>query len=192
MNTLWFRNQLKDRHLSQRGLAKLLDVDSAAVSLMLRGRRRMTMGEAHRISNILALPVTEIMREAGIKVSDDVKRVPVAAFCDSHSIVQSLAQGTHDTVIGPPDVPADSYAVQVRASGSPQDGWLMYVSSAQQTPAERIDTLCVCALADGSQVLAYVRRGYRRSAYNLIMLTDGRMVQDCAVTWASPVLWIRP
>lgn len=84
MNTLWFRNQLKDKHLSQRGLARLLDIDSAAVSLMLRGRRRMTMSEAHRISNILALPVTEIM------------------------------------------------------------------------------------------------------------LTDGRMAQDCAVTWASPVLWIKP
>lgn len=192
MNTLWFRNQLKDKHLSQRGLAKLLDVDAAAVSLMLRGRRRMTMGEAHRISNILALPVTEIMREAGIEVTDDVRRVPVAAFCDSHSAVQSLARGTHDTVIGPPDVPMDSHAVQVRAPGSPQDGWILYVSSAQYAPAERIDTLCVCALSDGSQVMAYVRRGYRRGAFNLIMLTDGRMAQDCAVTWVSPVLWIRP
>ena len=192
MNTLWFRNQLKDKHLSQRGLAKLLDVDSAAVSLMLRGRRRMTMSEAHRISNILALPVTEIMREAGIEVTDDVRRVPVAAFCDAHSTVQSLAKNTHDTVIGPPDVPADAYAVQVRASGSPQDGWLLYVSNAQHPPSERIDTLCVCALSDGGMVLAYVRRGYRRGAFNLIMLTDGRMQQDCSVTWASPVLWIKP
>lgn len=42
MNTKWFRQRLKELELSQRGLAKLLDLDAAAVSYMLRGQRRMT------------------------------------------------------------------------------------------------------------------------------------------------------
>lgn len=40
MNTKWFRDRLKGIELSQRGLAKLLDVDAAAVSYMLRGQRK--------------------------------------------------------------------------------------------------------------------------------------------------------
>jgi hypothetical protein len=36
MNTKWFRDRLRGIELSQRGLAKLLDIDAAAVSYMLQ------------------------------------------------------------------------------------------------------------------------------------------------------------
>lgn len=49
MNTRWFRDRLKGIKLSQRGLAKLLDGDAAAVSYMLRGKRKMSLQEANRI-----------------------------------------------------------------------------------------------------------------------------------------------
>ena len=57
MNTEWFRQLLSTRKLSQRGLAKLLELDPAAVSLMLRGQRKMTNEEAHQISMILGVPI---------------------------------------------------------------------------------------------------------------------------------------
>lgn len=60
MNTRWFRDRLKTIELSQRGLAKLLDVDAAAVSYMLRGKRKMTLQEANRIGQILG-----VLRELG-------------------------------------------------------------------------------------------------------------------------------
>lgn len=50
MNTEWFRQLLSTRKLSQRGLAKLMELDPAAVSLMLRGQRKMTNEEAHQVS----------------------------------------------------------------------------------------------------------------------------------------------
>ena len=43
MNTKWFWERLRGIELSQRGLTKLLDVDAAAVSYMLRGQRKMTL-----------------------------------------------------------------------------------------------------------------------------------------------------
>ena len=70
---------------------------------------------------------------------------------------------------------------------------MFYVSAGQQDPRERIDTLCLVAMHDGSQTLAYVRRGYRKDTFNLIALTDhGKLMQDSIVSWVSPVLWIRP
>lgn len=193
MNTLWFKGQLKDKHLSQRGLAKLLSLDNSAVSLMLRGKRRMTLQEAHRIAEILGVATTEVMREAGIAVEDDIRRVPVAAVADGEGGIKLLAARTHDKVTAPADVPSDAYAVQVRSPGNPKDGWVFYVSAGQQDPRERIDTLCLVAMHDGSQTLAYVRRGYRKDTFNLIALTDhGKLMQDSIVSWVSPVLWIRP
>lgn len=63
MNTRWFRDRLRGIELSQRGLAKLLDVDAAAVSYMLRGKRKMTLHEANRIAQILGVPASEVMRQ---------------------------------------------------------------------------------------------------------------------------------
>lgn len=193
MNTRWFKRQLQDKHLSQRGLAKLLDLDPAAVSLMLRGQRRMTLKEAHRIAEILGVATTEVIREAGIPVDDGIRRVPISGICGSEGIVQLLAARTHEKTIAPADVPSDSYAIQLRQPGHCKDGWLMFISAAQQEPIDRLESMNLCALHDGSQVLAYVRRGYRKETYNLTLITDAaKLLQDQLVTWASPVLWIRP
>ena len=83
MDTLWFKEKLKDKKLSQRGLAKLLEIDPAAVSLMFRGQRKMTPHEAHQISVILGVPILEVMRHAGIDVTEDVRKAPIAAHMDS-------------------------------------------------------------------------------------------------------------
>lgn len=193
MNTKWFRDRLRGIELSQRGLAKLLDIDAAAVSYMLRGQRKMTLQEANRIAQILGVPASEVMRQAGIKVDDNIKRVPVSGVCDATGNITMLAPKTHERIIAPADVPADSYAVQVRSPGHTKDGWLFFVSAEQREPREQIDSMCLCALADGTQVLAYVRRGYRKDAFNLTLSTDaGKLLQDQSVTWASPVLWIKP
>ena len=193
MNTKYFRDRLRDLELSQRGLAKMLNIDAAAVSYMLRGKRKMTLHEANRIAQILGVPASEVMRQAGIKVDDDIRRVPVSGVCDSSGHVTMLAARTHERIIAPADVPADSFAIQVRSPGHTKDGWVFFISAAQNDPREQIDTMCLVALGDGNQLLAYVRRGYRRDTFNLTLLTDsGRLLQDCNVSWASTILWIKP
>lgn len=193
MNTKYFRNRLREIELSQRGLAKLLGIDAAAVSLMLRGKRKMALEEAKRVAEILGVSTLEVMREAGIEVTDDVRKVPVSGICDAGGQIKLLAARTHEKVIAPADVPADSYAVQIREPGHTKDGWMFFVSNAQNEPRSQIDSMCLVALADGTQLLAYLRKGYRRETYNLTLSTDaGRLLQDCVVSWASPVLWIKP
>lgn len=53
MDTKWFRDRLADKGLSQRGLARHMGLDSAAISLMLRGRRAMKITEAAEIASLL-------------------------------------------------------------------------------------------------------------------------------------------
>jgi len=192
MDTTWFRDKLKDKKLSQRGLAKLIELDPAAVSLMFRGMRKMTPHEAHQISMILGVPILEIMRRAGIDVTEDMRKAPIAAHMDSDGNIIAMPVGTHDTATSPGDCPVGTYAVQVRAHNSVKDGWLLFVTPAQGEAGAHLDQLCSCATKAGKQLMGVVRRGYRRGTQNLIMWPSNETIFDADLAWVSPVLWIKP
>jgi hypothetical protein len=170
----------------------MLDIDPAAASLMLRGKRRMTPHEAHQISVILGTPLNEVMRHAGIEVTEDVSLCPIAAYVNEEGAVTSMPPGTHDLRHGPADCPVGTYAVQVRSHASIADGWLLFVTPAQSPAASNADQLCLVATSAGTQVLGVVRRGYRRETHNLVLWPSMDIINDAQIAWTSTVLWIKP
>lgn len=192
MNTQWFRGRMADKKITQRGLAKMMDLDPAAMSLMMRGKRRMNPHEAHQLSVILGTPLNEVLRQAGIAVEEDVRTCPIAAYVNERGVVTLMPPGTHDTVTGPADCPVGTYAVQMRSHASVADGWLLYVTPAQHTPGHSADQLCLVAVADGRQLLGIIRRGYRRETHNLVLWPSMETIDDASIVWASTVLWVRP
>lgn len=193
MNTEWFRQLLATKKLSQRKLAKLMELDPAAVSLMLRGQRRMTNEEAHQVSVILGVAITEVLRQAGIEVIDDVRRVKVTGYVDKGEVVTLFPRRTHDKVVGPADCPEGTYALQKRAPGHPHDGWMLFVSPSEDDPRAHLGQLCCIALENGEHVVAFLQRGYRSGTFNLINGADGAALRtDASVVWSSRILWIKP
>lgn len=170
----------------------MLDLDPAAVSLTLRGLRKMTPHEAHQIATILGVPVTEVLRQAGIEVTDDVRRVPLQAYMDSEGTVVDLPGGTHEHVMAPADCPIGTYAVQVRSPNTIKDGWLLFIGPDRIASNLNVDRLCICATSSGEQVLGVVRRGYRSSTFNLVLWPTMKMLVDKETVWSSAVLWIKP
>lgn len=65
VDTRWFQNKLSDSRLSQRRLASMLGLDPAAVSLMLKGRRKMSVKEASELARLLNVSVDEVLTRAG-------------------------------------------------------------------------------------------------------------------------------
>lgn len=192
MNKAWFQDRLQQLKLSQRKLAKLIEVDPAAVSYMFSGQRRMTMDEAQKIAGVLLVPVTEVMRQAGIEVLDDVRKAPIAGYLNNTGAVTLLPKGTHDFVVGPADLPAGSFALQLRAVANPFDGWLYFVSGSQEEPASNIDRLAITALEDGRMLLAVLRKGYKQGLYNLVLVPSTDVLENSKVAWCARVLWILP
>lgn len=193
INRPWFQDKLKALKISQRKLAKLIEIDPAAVSYMFAGTRKMTMDEARRIAEVFLLPVTEVMRQAGIDVQDDVRKVPIAGYVGQGSVVTLLPRGTHDSVIAPADVPSGSFAVQVRHVHSPFDGWLIFVSGNQEDPLETLDKLCIVAIKDGRILQAIVRRGYKQGYFNLVLAPNiGNVMENVELAWSARVLWLLP
>jgi transcriptional regulator with XRE-family HTH domain len=192
LNGEWFRQTLADRKLSQRKLAKLLDLDPAAVSLMFRGQRRMTTMEAQKLSAILHVPTTEVLRQAGIPVTEDARKVHITAHIDAAGTVHLFPSGTFDDVIGPADCPTGTYAIQVRTPQLATDGWLFFVTPAQRAADEQVESLCLVASTKGLQNVAIIKRGYRRQTHNLLLWPDFKLVTDADIAWCSPVLWVKP
>lgn len=190
----WFKQRMQALKMSQRQLAARLNLDHAAVSLMLRGKRTMSMDEAKRLADLLLVPTTEIMRRAGIDVMDDVRKVPIAGYIGPGGVVTLLPNGTHDLVFAPPDVPNGSFALQVRSINDPRDGWLNFVSGTQGEPTNYLDKVCLVALKDGAMMHAVIKRGYKRELFNLLQFIDGnlRVLENKEIAWAARVLWIQP
>lgn len=194
INKNWFQDKLRSLGISQRGLAKKISIDPAAVSYMLAGKRGMSMDEAKSIAEVFLVPVTEVMRQAGIEVLDDVKKVPIAGHINASGVVTLLPTGTHDHVIAPADVPAGSFCLQMRTVNSVRDGWLYFVSGQRMEPTSQLDKLCVIALNDGRIMLSVLKRGYKADLFNLVVLTDSdhTVLENKDVSWATRVLWILP
>jgi DNA-binding XRE family transcriptional regulator len=194
LNKVWFQERLRSIKLSQRQLAKRIELDPAAVSYMLSGKRAMSMDEAKKIAAILLVPVTEVMRQAGIDVIDDVRKVPIAGHLNGRGVVSLLPRGTHDVVVAPADVPTGSFCLQMRAVNSARDGWLYFIAGDQLEPGECLDRFCVVALKDGALMLCTVRRGYKRELFNLVLMADGEpsVLENKELMWGARVLWILP
>lgn len=90
IDTRWFQNQLADKRLSQRQLAKRMDLDPAAVSLMLRGKRKMTANEAVEIANMLGVSADEVLMRAGSAPTLPAARSAAPAPQDVPMIVGSF------------------------------------------------------------------------------------------------------
>lgn len=190
---LWFVDKLRSLKLSQRQLAKMMGVDPASVSYMLRGKRNMSMGEAKEIAGYLNVNVTEVMRRAGINVTDDMGQIPIAGYITKGSLVSLLPPGTHDMVHAPADTPRGSYALQMRNVNSSRDGWLYFVSGVNVTPEDALDKACVVAMSDGSMIVAVVHKGYKKDLYNCLDFSNQDQVfENKEIKWASRILWIQP
>lgn len=192
INTEWFTNRLAERRMSQRQLARLMGMDPAAVSLMLRGKRRMTVEEAAQIAVLLQSTTTEVMTAAGVPITGG-DRVPVVGYIHPDFSVTLEAEGLHDTVEAPPGLPADAIALQARTARSDQeviDGWLHFMSATHHAPERTLGNLSLCALRDDGLLLAQVRRGYRVGRFNLLD-RSGAQHHNVELAWASPVLWIK-
>lgn len=192
LDSKWFVDRLTDRQLSQRGLAKLMGIDPAAVSLMFRGKRKITVEEAAQLAVLLDVSVTEVLERIGMPVHG-VPKVPLVGHTNDHYEVILAGEGAHEMVDAPPGVSANSVAIQGRTAGTDReqvDGWLFFVSHDKGNPALCIGDMAWVAVKGNGQKLCWIKKGYRRGTYNL-MGAKGEILQNAELAWGSSVLWVK-
>lgn len=193
IDTQWFVDRIAARKLSLRGLAKLMGLDPAALSLAFRGKRKITLEEAAQLSVLLDVSTTEVLERAGIKAHGELK-VKVIGYRMPDGHVQLAGEGLHDMVEAPPGVPSDCVAIQSRTAGSNSeaiDGWLFFASADHGSPSHAMGQFALLAIKGNGMKLAHIRKGYKRGTYNLLSMKSEEIMQNAELAWASPVLWIK-
>jgi transcriptional regulator with XRE-family HTH domain len=193
VDTAALQGRIRDLKLTQRALADHLGADAATVSMLLRGKRRITPAEAKQIAGFLKLPIGEVLRLFGVDVSEDPK-VPIIGHCTTEGLVTLLAPGAQDRAAGPADLPRDARAIQVRAPFAPGDGWILFCEGTQSDPSENLGRLCLAATATGELTIGVIARGYQSGRFNITtrFFTLGAPLENLSLVWASRVFWIRP
>ena len=193
IDTAWFSGRLADRKMSQRGLAKIMGLDPAAMSLMLRGKRKMTLDEAAQLANILRVSTHDVLEHAGINVVSD-RRAKVIGYMTGDASVHLYGEGNHDMIDAPSDMPPENTAaVQARTAGTDLqhvDGYHMFFADEHVSPSSCVGQLVIAAVKGNGLVLAHVYKGYQRGSYNL-MNWRNQLTTNQELLWVMPVFWIR-
>lgn len=186
IDTQWFVDRLDERRLSQRGLAKLLGLDSSAVSLMFRGKRDMKLTEAAQIAQLIGAPVDEVLHHAGVHEISRGARASVYGLLDSSGEIH--APTSQIEIDAPPGLPAGCVAIQSRA-GDHTDGWLYFLEMPTGIAADAVGRFCCVKIRNGVRTLAVVSRSYMPRRYAIA----GTLSSDAAdLEYAEPILLIQP
>ena len=201
----WFREKLTELSMSQRQLARELGLDPAAVSYMINGKRRVSIEEAKRISDVFGIPTTEVMRQVGVEVDDDGVYVPIGAYTTDGCQVHTLDHGgMPNKVLAPPDVGKRSFVIQDRSAGSPRDGWLMFTSSEAMPPDLALNRLALISIqgADtrnegedfpATEILGIAMPAYNMGQYKILLAPElKKYLHDQFISHIRPILWIQP
>ena len=196
IDTKWFKDRLADQRMSQRGLARSLGLDPAAVSLALRGKREMKIAEAAAIARLLGVPADEVMERAGVRISTKNTMVPISGTIDGTAELHMDLQS--DLTVPHPggDLPEDCYAVICRTAGTDlehMDGWVLFTG--QMNPEggispEAVGRLSFCRIKGGGIYVARIVRGMKRGRWTLHLPTG--VMHDVEVEWAKPVMLVVP
>lgn len=200
-NYKWFDARIRDKKLSQRALAKLLNMDPSSLSLLLHGKRRMRVEQAAEIARLLGVPVADVMRHGGAKISksggsDGPASVPVVGWIDGENRAKLDWTRTDHRIEVEGGYPPTAVALQFRTAQTRldlHDGWIaITLPPREPDPETMLDRHCVVGIAaTGEALIRTVRRGYTPGRYTLLDIF-AEPVHDAELAWFSPILAIKP
>ena len=193
-NADWFTYKLEQRQLSKRSLAKLMDLDPAAVSLMLRGMRKMSSAECVEVAKHIGASVSDVLQAAGITVEDSHEEMAlrITGWIDGDGAVVAKKPMGPIIVDRPPGAIDGITALRVQAPGQPFDGWVVYFQRppAQTVSDECLGRLCLCQEENGLIQFSMLNRGYEFGKFNLGGAFN-RIKNGVKLIWATPVTWMK-
>ncbi|MFN7609908.1 MAG: helix-turn-helix domain-containing protein, partial [bacterium] len=150
VDTQWFQERLRERDVSQRRLAKMLSLDPSALSLMFRGRRKMTTVEAAELSRILGVPLDEVMLHAGATGAQPVTTIPLVYSIDDQGELHAKRPGERVHALG--DLPEAAVAARNEDRHSAYFGWTYFYVPRPNIPIEAIGKKCIVQIPNWMNV----------------------------------------
>jgi hypothetical protein len=195
IDSQWFRDQLADRKLTQRAAAKLLNLDPSSLSLLLDGHRRMRIDQAGEFARVFKLPISEIVRRAGVETTGGMHgRLNVVGYIEGtgRAVIREDAPGA--VVQFQWDLPEKAMGLQFRTAQSAADVWDGFIAAfgdSEPGGAGALDRTGLIRMRSGEELYGKARRGYAPNLYTVIPLT-GELIHDADIESFKPLIGLRP
>lgn len=192
MQGKFFKDAIKDKKLTIRKVAGMLGMrNHSQLSSMLAGDRRMQLDEAIGLSQILGIPLLDVIAQAGFPdVMQNGRRVPVVGILRGNGTVEEVPPNT-ERAVAPSGLADDGYAIQARTSESPLS-WLdrsVFFCGERNSPDDGdIGHLCHIKLDSGECVVGTLRRGYEPNTYSI---SGPFQLERAKVEWVSRIMLTR-
>jgi transcriptional regulator with XRE-family HTH domain len=195
VNAAWFRTRLSEVEKSQRQMAEVIGRDPAAVTLLLKGERRIQLDEAEKLAVFLKRPLAEVLEAAGIDPTSGTKDTTlIVGHVDKDGRVHlERAKGDSRRVPTPLGL-APTVRALLFKSGGATDRWTAYFEPADDVTAEAVGRMCVVQLdtREKQRYIGILTKGYDRGTWNLSpILPGGAGLESVRLLSASVVEWLK-
>jgi hypothetical protein len=169
-------------------------MDPAALSLLLRGKRRIQASEAEHLAVKLNVPVADVLENIGVNpVAGSHNTALLVGTADDQGVVHMERPKTGARrVSAPTGLPENAAAIVIHLDGF-ADGWTVFFTRTDKVDAEGIGRLCVAQEAGATNwYLRVLKRGYVKGTWNLIdQWGRSGAIENVRLASAAPVLWIK-
>jgi transcriptional regulator with XRE-family HTH domain len=198
-NTRWFQSELQRNNITQRRVARALNLDPSSITLMFHGKRKLQIKEAVQLANLFGVPLDDVLSNAGLKTEtkESTELLPIEGWIDGEMRIHWGQPKGQKTAPIPSFGGKNIKVLRYQTIGSnieSLDGGLVYYSESKGLHSDSIGRLCVVKRAEdrrGSSLLAVVKRGYSAGAFNLVDLAGRAVMEDAVLESASPVIWLK-
>lgn len=189
----WIKETLAAKKMTQRELAEAIGVDPSTLSLMLQGKRRLTLDKAKGMAQALQVSISDLAKATGFEV-ENPEALDIVGFIDGTGAVHITRERLGTTPC--PYSPCEGHAaLTMRTADSGMqmlNGWVAFIGPVQDANDAMLDRTVVAKL-EGSPtpVLRLLRRGSFRGVYTL---TDALHdpLYDQKVEWVRSLQMMRP
>lgn len=186
VDTDWFKERLTAQEMSMRGLARNIGLDVAAVSLMLNGKRKMSVQEAGAIASQLNVSVEEVLKRAGVeRLGAREAMAEVIGWADGAGVIHPGRGNGPAAIKGP----GEGFQA-IRVESGRMAGWTVFIQGmgAPRVGPEAVGALCLVDAGQGER-LAWVDRGWEPGEYRVTGIDGAEKIGK--IISASPVVWAR-
>lgn len=207
-NLKWLKTQLFMNGVTQREVAKALDLHPTAINHVLTGHRKLKESEMRVVSRLLGMEFQEFLdglnRSAdapleGFGLSNPGETLEITGWIDGYlNVHNGLPQA--GKAFAEPFTGAVKAASVLRAQTAGSqfdgiDGALVYFYPSDRVEADVVGRMAIVSYRglDGvlKSALRVVKRGYSQGKYNLVLLNGVMAESDCQLIAAAPVLWMK-
>lgn len=197
VNVLWFKKQLSEIGISQRQLAKKLELDPASITLFFQGKRKLKSSEAAFLANLFGVEVSEVLEQAGIVVSTppNALKIPLVGSVGEELVI------TWNTAKNPPTVKISGFdgvglkALRFETAGTAFDGLdgalAVFKKNTGGIDSEALGRLAIVTLKDGRSLIRVLRRGYMAGRFNLATISGDSRETGVEIVAANPILGLK-